>query len=138
MKSHNKPYTELDVWKETRILVKEVYLITKNFPKEEQYGIINQIQRSAISIPSNVAEGCGRNSPKDSLQFFYIARGSLYELETQLILSFDLLYLSQEQLNQILHLIEKCKKLLNGFIRYYRSFLDSSRNLDDRRITNNE
>ena len=138
MKSHNKPYTELDVWKETRILVKEVYLITKNFPKEEQYGIINQIQRSAISIPSNVAEGCGRNSPKDSLQFFYIARGSLYELETQLILSFDLLYLSQEQLNQSLHLIEKCKKLLNGFIRYYRSFLDSSRNLDDQRITNNE
>lgn len=138
MKSHNKPYTELDVWKETRILVKEVYLITKNFPKEEQYGIINQIQRSAISIPSNVAEGCGRNSPKDSLQFFYIARGSLYELETQLILSFDLLYLNQEQLNQSLHLIEKCKKLLNGFIRYYRSFLDSSRNLDDQRITNNE
>ena len=138
MKSHNKPYTELDVWKETRILVKEVYLITKNFPKEEQYGIINQIQRSAISIPSNVAEGCGRNSPKDSLQFFYIARSSLYELETQLILSFDLLYLNQEQLNQSLHLIEKCKKLLNGFIRYYRSFLDSSRNLDDQRITNNE
>ncbi|HWV70247.1 MAG TPA: hypothetical protein VN040_00930, partial [Pseudosphingobacterium sp.] len=59
-------------------------------------------------------------------------------LETQLILSFDLLYLSQEQLNQSLHLIEKCKKLLNGFIRYYRSFLDSSRNLDDQRITNNE
>lgn len=138
MKSNNKPYTELDVWKECRALVKEVYLITKNFPKEEQYGIINQIQRSAVSIPSNIAEGCGRNNPKDSLQFFYIARGSLYELETQLMLSFDLIYLSQEQLNLSLHLIEKCKKLLNGFIRYYRNFLDSNRNSDEQRITNNE
>ena len=138
MKSGNKPYTELDVWKETRGLVKEIYLATKNFPKEEQYGITNQIQRSAVSIPSNIAEGCGRNSPKDSLQFFYIARGSPYELETQLILSFDLTYLCQEHLNFCLHLVEKCKKLLNGFIRYYRGFLKLNRNLNDQQITNNE
>lgn len=138
MKSGNKPNTELDVWKETRGLVKEIYLATKNFPKEEQYGITNQIQRSAVSIPSNIAEGCGRNSPKDSLQFFYIARGSLYELETQLILSFDLTYLCQEHLNFYLHLVEKCKKLLNGFIRYYRGFLKLNRNLNDQQITNNE
>lgn len=122
MENKKKSYTELDVWKESRILVKEVYLITKNFPREELYGIVSQIQRSAISIPSNIAEGCGRNSHKDSLQFFYVARGSLYELETQLTLSFDLAYVNQEQFNQILSLIERCKKLLNGFIRYYKQF----------------
>jgi len=122
MENKKKSYTELDVWKESRILVKEVYLITKNFPREELYGIISQIQRSAISIPSNIAEGCGRNNHKDSLQFFYVARGSLYELETQLTLSFDLAYVNQEQFDQILTLIEKCKKLLNGFIRYYKQF----------------
>lgn len=111
---------ELDVWKESRILVKEVYLAVKKFPKEELYGLVNQIQRCAISIPSNIAEGCGRSYTKDSLQFFHISRGSLYELETQIILANDVGYISNELLQQLLMSIEKCKKLLNGFIRYYK------------------
>jgi len=123
MENNKKHYTELDVWKECRTLVKEVYLITQNFPKEEQYNLISQIQRCVVSVPSNIAEGCGRNSHRDSLHFFYIARGSLYELETQLLLSFDLAYLYKEKLNDILAFIEKCKKLLNGFIRYYKQFI---------------
>ena len=78
-------YTELEVWKEARILVNEMYLISKEFPKEELYGLTSQMRRCAISIPSNIAEGCGRHHFKDSLRFFFIARGSLYELETQIL-----------------------------------------------------
>jgi four helix bundle protein len=77
-------YTDLDVWKASRELAGWVYALTKEFPKEELFGIVNQIRRCAVSIPSYITEGCGRNTAKDSLQFFFIARGSLYELETQL------------------------------------------------------
>ncbi len=71
-------------------------------------------------LPSNIAEGCGRNHSKDSMQFFHIARGSLYELETQLYLSFDQLYINEVDLNKSLEQIIRCKKLLNGFINYYQ------------------
>jgi four helix bundle protein len=84
-----KTYIELQVWIEARKLVNEVYLLTKNFPKEEIYGIISQIRRCAVSIPSNIAEGCGRRTSKETIQFLYISRGSLFELETQLFLSSD-------------------------------------------------
>jgi four helix bundle protein len=114
-------YFELDVWKRCRELVNEIYRLTKNFPKEEIYGITNQIRRCAISIPSNIAEGCGRQHTNDSLQFFYISRGSLYELETQLFLCNDQNYISENELSLTLKLVIECKKLLNGFIRYYKS-----------------
>jgi four helix bundle protein len=83
-------YTDLEAWKEARILVKLIYTNLSQFPKDEMFGLLSQIKRSAISIPSNIAEGNGRQHRKDSLQFFYIARGSAYELETQLYLSGDL------------------------------------------------
>ncbi|MBU2949149.1 four helix bundle protein [Tamlana agarivorans] len=118
-----KSYIELDIWKEARKLVSKVYLVTSNYPKEEVYGITNQIRRCSISIPSNIAEGCGRQTPKDSIRFLYVSRGSLYELETQLYLSNDLNFLSEENLNAILPQIETCKKLLNGFINYYKKLL---------------
>jgi four helix bundle protein len=119
MTSEIKSYKELDVWLETRSLSKEIYLVARTFPKEEQYGLINQMRRCAISIPSNIAEGCGRNHSKDSIQFC-ISRGSLYELETQLYLSFDLSYIDNNALNQLLSCIETSRKLLNGFIKYYQ------------------
>ena len=115
-----KSYIELDVWIEARKLVNQVYEITNDFPKEEMYGITNQIRRCSVSIPSNIAEGCGRQTPKDSIRFLYISRGSLYELETQLYLSNDLKFVSEERLNNVLFQIETCKKLLNGFINYYK------------------
>jgi four helix bundle protein len=96
-------YTNLDVWKEARTLVKMVYDAVSQYPREELFGLQSQIKRSAVSIPSNVAEGCGKNHRKDSLQFFYVARGSAYELETQLYLSFDLNFLSEEKLNTLLY-----------------------------------
>ncbi|WP_439131971.1 four helix bundle protein [Polaribacter sp.] len=113
-------YTELDVWKYSRKLVKEVYLLTKNFPKEELYALTNQVRRSSISVPSNIAEGIGRQSNKETIHFLYIAKGSLQEVETQLYLSFDLDYISEEQLKSILEKITSNKKLLNGFINYYK------------------
>ena len=72
-----KSYIELDVWVEARELVSSTYRIIKGFPKEEMYGIINQMRRCSVSIPSNIAEGCGRQAPKDIIRFLYISRGSL-------------------------------------------------------------
>ncbi len=118
-----KSYTELNTWKESRILVKLIYELVSEFPKEELYGISSQIKRSAISVPSNIAEGIGRFTPKDSLRFFYISRGSLYELETQLYLSFDLKFISKEQLDNILKQITVVNKLLSGFMNHYKKKL---------------
>ncbi|GAA4791328.1 four helix bundle protein [Olivibacter ginsenosidimutans] len=119
-----KSYTELEVWKQARGLTKEIYQATAAFPKEEIFGLVNQMRRSAVSIPSNIAEGCGRNYAKDSIQFFYIARGSLYELETQLYVSFDLQYFDKNLLNKLLGQLQNSRKLLNGFIRYYQQLKD--------------
>ncbi len=88
-------YTELEAWKESRKLVQEIYKITKNYPKEEVYALTSQIRRSAVSVPSNIAEGCGRRTSADTIQFLHIARGSLYELETQSYLSLDQKYVSK-------------------------------------------
>lgn len=116
-----KNYKELDVWINSRKLVKDIYALTKSFPKEETYGITSQIRRSAVSVPANIAEGHGRNHNKDSIQFFHISRGSLYELETLLILANDLEYLNKNTINELLSEIETCRKLLNGLIRYFEN-----------------
>lgn len=113
-------YTELLVWQQSRNLVNVVYKLTRSFPKEELFGLTSQIRRCAVSIPSNIAEGCGRQHPRDTLQFLYIARGSLYELETQLYLSLDQAYLSQEDFNTTVEGLTHCKKLLHGFINHYK------------------
>jgi four helix bundle protein len=113
-------YRDLDVWQQSRTLVKDIYQLTKDFPKEEQFGLTNQLRRAAVSIPSNIAEGCGRNHFKDSIQFFFVARGSLYEVETQLIVASDLEYISKEILTSTSQQVTRCKKLLNGFINYYQ------------------
>lgn len=113
-------YIELDVWKEARELVVAMYEVTSGFPQEEKYGLTAQIRRCSVSIPSNIAEGTGRRTAKDTLQFLYISRGSLYELETQLYIANDLNFLEDEDLKQSMQKIISCKKLLNGFINYYK------------------
>lgn len=120
MEKQKKAYTDLDVWKEARILASKIYSLSKLFPKEETFGLTSQMRRSGVSIASNIAEGCGRNYPKDSLQFFYIARGSLYELETQIYIAFDQNYLNEVALKEILNRIEITRRLLSGFIKYYQ------------------
>jgi four helix bundle protein len=113
-------YTELEVWKEARGLVNFVYQISKTVPKEEVYGLTSQIRRCAVSIPSNITEGCGRRTSADTIQFLHISRGSLYELETQLFLALDQGYLNKEEFDELFIQILKCKKLINGFVNYYK------------------
>lgn len=113
-------YTNLDVWIEARKLANILYTITKDFPKEEIYGITNQMRRCAVSVPSNIAEGCGRQTSKDTTHFLHIARGSLFELETQCYLALDQKYLNDSQFNELINSIQSCKRLLNGFINYYK------------------
>jgi four helix bundle protein len=117
----NKSYTDLNVWTCGRELVKHLYLLTKDFPKEEVYSLTSQMRRAAISIPSNVAEGVARNHDKETIQFLHIAKGSVYELETQLYLAFDIGYIQETEFSNILLKVDECKKLISGFINYYRN-----------------
>ncbi|MEJ8755810.1 four helix bundle protein [Pontibacter sp. H259] len=113
-------FTDLDVWKKCRELANDIYTISKNFPKDELFGLTNQIRRAAVSVISNIAEGCGRQHSKDAIQFFYIARGSVFEVEAQIYIAFDQKYITEKDLNLILEKITSCKQLLNGFINYYK------------------
>lgn len=115
-----KSYTELDVWKNARSLTKEIYMTSLNFPRDERYGLISQLRRCVISVPSHNAEVCGRNHTKESRQFFYISSGSKYELETQLYLTHDLNYINELTLKSLLYKMEEVRKLLNGFIKHYQ------------------
>ena len=97
-KANIKTHKDLDVWKKSMDLVEGVYRLTKSFPDSEKYGLTNQMRRCAVSIPSNIAEGAGRNSKKEFKQFLYISLGSISELETQLIISSKLNYLKNKTL----------------------------------------
>ena len=113
-----KTHKDLDCWKRGIELVTEVYKVTKSFPKDEIYGLTNQIRRASISIPSNIAEGAARNSNKEFIQFLYIALGSLSELETQFIISKNLEYTEEEKFDYIVSIINHVKKLILGLIKY--------------------
>jgi four helix bundle protein len=113
-------YTKLDVWIEARKLSNEIYTISKGFPKDEVYGLTNQIRRCAVSIPSTIAEGCGRQTTKDTIHFLLISRGSLYELETQCFIALDQNYVSKEKFDALFELIQSLKRIMNGFINYYK------------------
>ncbi len=119
--SNYKKYTELEVWKQARALASYIYEITASYPVAEQYSLVSQMRRCAVSIPSNIAEGSGRQSDKETLHFLAIARGSLYELETQTYISKDLNFIPDSVLKNCLAQIENLGKLINGFMRYYKS-----------------
>lgn len=116
-----KSYRELEAWIKARALVKEVYLLTGHFPKEEQYGLNSQMRRCAVSVPSNIAEGMGRQFKKETLQFLHISRGSLYELETQLFIANDLNFLTSDKLEAVLFQLDECRRLLSGLINYFEN-----------------
>ena len=116
-------YTKLEVWIESRKLANLIYDVSKQFPKEELFALTNQLRRSAISVPSNIAEGIGRQTTKDTINFLHISRGSLYELETQCYIAIDQKYMKEVNFEMILNQIQTCKKLLNGFINYYKKSL---------------
>jgi len=107
-----RPHYRLDAWKESMFLVKAVYEITRDFPREEVYGLSQQMRRAAVSVPSNLAEGAARTSRKEFAQFLSIAKGSLSELETQLLIATDLQYMDRDSL--IFPRLEKVSRLLAG------------------------
>jgi len=114
VEGRSNSYRDLIVWQKSLQLCKDVYLVTKNFPKEEIYGLTSQIRRCAVSIPSNIAEGKGRNSDKDFIRFLQIALGSIYELQTQLELAFELSYI--DNINSLIDLSIEIEKMLNSLI----------------------
>ena len=109
-------YQDLTVWQESIVFVSEVYAITKSFPKEEMYGLISQLRRAAVSVPSNIAEGQGRKTPLAFINHLNIAYGSLMEVETQLHIATKLKYVSEEQLDGLLKRSQAIGKMLNGLI----------------------
>ncbi|GAB2835920.1 four helix bundle protein [Ferruginibacter profundus] len=112
-------YKKVEAWKKSMQLVKEIYLLTKTFPKEELYALTSQTKRAAVSVPFNIAEGSGRNYKKDTIQFLHISRGALYELETLLNIAVMMEIINEEKFTPLSLLIEECLKVLNGLIGYY-------------------
>ncbi len=108
-------FQKLLVWQRSMELVKDVYTITKTFPKEELYGITSQIRRSAVSVPSNIAEGSQRTSDKEFSNFILIARGSLAELITQLLIAAELRYGTQTAIEKILKECDAISRKLYAF-----------------------
>ena len=110
--SVDRGHHRLEAWKPSRKLVADIYKLTKGFPKDELFGLTAQIQRSAISIPSNIAEGAAPSGPKEFAQFLSIARGSSSELETQMLIAADLGYIKEK--DPIFALLNRASRLLTG------------------------
>lgn len=111
-----KNFKELIVWQKSMDLVERVYLETKSFPNEESYGLTSQLRRCVVSVPSNIAEGFGRGQTGDYIRFLKIARGSLHELETQLLISERQGYVKQRALKDSESLINEIERMLNSLI----------------------
>ena len=115
-----RDYKKYLVWQKSHQLTLEIYRLTRSFPKEEMFALTSQMKRSSSSIPTNIAEGCGRSSDKDFCRFLYISYGSANELEYQIILSIDLQFVKVEDAENLLSQIEEIKKMLNGLIMKVR------------------
>ncbi|MDO3391534.1 four helix bundle protein [Bacteroides sp. ET489] len=116
-----KTHKDLLVWKKSIDLVEQIYKFTKQFPKEELYGITNQMRRCAVSIPANIAEGSGRKNKAEFIQFLHIALGSASELETHLIISQRLGFLSSNSYDEIMNALNEIIKMICGLINSLNS-----------------
>lgn len=112
-----KSYRDLIIWQKSVVLVTNIYAVTKGFPSSEIYGLTNQLRRCAVSIPSNIAEGYGRNSTGDYKRFLQIAVGSLYELQTQIEIAFNLAYILNEQHDELISLSTEIDKMIYSIIQ---------------------
>ena len=110
-------FNDLIVWQKARGMVKAIYQGTRDFPPEELYGLTAQLRRAAVSVPSNIAEGYGRGGRKEYVRFLRTARGSLYEVQTQLLLAQDLGFLSPTKAEELMQSAARCCQLLNGLLR---------------------
>ncbi|MBV9961948.1 MAG: four helix bundle protein [Parafilimonas sp.] len=118
-----KPHKNLEAWKQSFELVKEVYRITNSFPAEEKFGITSQLRRAAVSVPTNIAEGAARRSKKEFIQFLYISEGSLSEVDTLLELSVALNLLAVDLSVSLFNSLENISKLIIGLIKKLESQL---------------
>jgi len=116
-----KAFRQLQVWQKAHSIVLEIYQVTVDFPMEERFGLISQIRRASISVPANIAEGCGRGSDAELAHFLQIAMGSASELEYHLLLSNDLSYLNAMEYERIAALVVEVKKMLSSFIKKLRA-----------------
>jgi four helix bundle protein len=128
-------YKELLAWQQSMELVSSIYRATKLFPREEVYGLTRQLRRSAVSVPSNIAEGQGRATRGEFLQFLGHARGSLFEVETQLILAGELGYLQSSDASYLLKQMTRVAQLVNGLISSLRASSSKRSTLHDSRST---
>jgi four helix bundle protein len=108
-------FKDLEIWKLSRLFCSQIYLVTTDFPDNEKFGLTNQLRRASVSIPSNIAEGCSRSSNKDFSRFLEIAIGSIYEIETQLLIAFDLGYVNQSKLDELLYNLNLIIKMTSKF-----------------------
>jgi four helix bundle protein len=116
-----KDFRQLKVWEKSHRLALAVYKATKSFPKEELYGLTSQIRRASMSVPTNIAEGCGRNTDAEFARFLQIAMGSASETEYQLILAHDLEFLSQEVYEKLHTDVEEVKQMLASLLKTLRA-----------------
>ena len=119
-----KEFTDLISWQEAHKLVIQIYVLTKEFPKTEIFGLVSQMQRAAVSITSNIAEGFGRQGYKEKIQFYYIAQGSLTELKNQLLIARDIKYIDTKNYSDINNQMEISHRLLQGLITKSKSFIN--------------
>ena len=115
---HN--FKNLAIWKKSRFFVKDIYTISKQFPKEELFSLTNQIRRAAISIPSNISEGCGRSTDPQLIHFLDIAIASSCEVETQIYLSFDLGYLKESDKELLCQKISEIRRMIIAFQKKFK------------------
>ena len=116
-----KTFRDLLVWQKSMSFVTEIYKVSKPFPKEETFGLTSQIRRSAVSIPSNISEGYGREGIKDYLRFLNIAIASLFELQTQLEIAHNLDYINKVRFQKLYELSREIERMLSSFIRSIKS-----------------
>ena len=120
-----RPHHNLDVWRKAVDFVIDIYRATENFPKEEKFGLTSQLRCAAVSIPANVAEGAGRKSEKEFLQFLSIAQGSAGEVETELVIAFRLEFIDKSKYNRLLESLDDISRMLTGLSNHLRRKIKS-------------
>ncbi|WP_144892012.1 four helix bundle protein [Flavobacterium tiangeerense] len=108
-------FKDLEIWKKSRFFCSKIYTVTSSFPNEEKFGLTNQLRRASVSIPSNIAEGSSRQSNKDFTRFLEIAIGSAYEIETQILISSDLGFITPQDLIELTNMLEEIIKMTSMF-----------------------
>ena len=112
-----RDFRKLEVWEKAHRLTLQIYGITRDFPSDERFGLAAQVRRAATSVPTNIAEGCGRDGQKELARFMNIAAGSASEVEYQLLLAFDLNYIQNEKYSELNEQVNEVKRMLNSFIK---------------------